>query len=339
MLYILYGEDDFSLHQNLKEIKQSLGDPELLAANITILDGQQLTFRQLKNLCDTVPFLSPRRLIIVEGLLKRFEPQPKAKSRSRQAAPELKAREIAEWQAFSNYSQQMSDTSVVILIDGKLSKNNPLLQALASTAKVIRFQSLRGKDLRDWIQKRVTEGGGTISAGAISLLVELIGSDLWVMDREIEKLLLYTSNHPITEDVVKQVVSQAREIDVFDLTDAVLNSEAQVAHRVLQQLIRRGMSASYLLVMITRQLRLIVRAKELAQELPRPQVRDKLGLTSDYGLDKILSQAKAYSLSRLREAYHKLLETDFAIKTGKYSGDLALDLLIAELCQFQKSRR
>jgi len=332
LLYILYGEDDFSLHQNLEEIKQSLGDTGLLA-DTTILDGQQLTLRQLKNLCDTVPFLSPKRLIIVEGLLKRFEPQPKAKGRTRQATSELKVREIAEWQAFSNYSQQMPDTSIVVLVDGKLSKNNPLLQTLAPTANVIRFQSLRGKDLRDWIQKRVTEGGGTISAGAISLLAELIGSDLWVMDSEIKKLLLYTSNRPITEDVVKRVVSQTREVDVFDLTDALLNRETQTAHRVLQRLIKKGMSASYLLVMITRQLRFIVRAKELAQGLPRPQVRDKLGLTSDYVLDKILSQAKAYSLPRLKEVYHKLLETDFAIKTGKYDGDLALDLLITELCR------
>ena len=336
LLYILYGENDFSLRQTLGEIRKSLGDPELLAVNTTVLDGQQLTFEELKSLGDTAPFLFSRRLIIVEGLLRRFEPQPKAKRRNRQAASESRAKEIAKWQALSNYSKQMPPTSVIILIDGKLGKNNPLFQILAATAKVIYFPLLRGKALRDWIQKRVTEGGGTISVGAISLLAELIGSDLWVMDQEIEKLLLYALNRPITEDIVRQIVSQTREAKVFNLIDAILDSQAHRAHHVLYQLMKEGGSAPYLLVMIARQLRLIVRAKE-AQDLPRAQVQDRLGLTSNYSLDKTLSQAKAYALPHLKEIYHKLLETDLAIKTGKYSGDLALDLLITELCQSQKS--
>jgi DNA polymerase III delta subunit len=38
-------------------------------------------------------------------------------------------------------------------------------------------------------------------------------------------------------------------------------------------------------------------------------------------------------MERLREVYNKLLETDLAIKTGKYDGELALNLLVADLCQ------
>lgn len=333
MLYILYGEDDFSLRQALGKLKESPGSPELLLVNTTVLDGQQLAWDELKNLCDTAPFLSSRRLIIVEGLLKRFEPQFKAKRRDRQTSPESQLKEIAEWQALSNYIKQMPDTSVLILVDGKLSKTSPMLRTLASTAKVVYFPLLRGKALRDWIQRRVTEGGGTISVGAISLLAELIGSDLWVMDREIDKLLLYTFSRPITEDIVRQIVSQSQEGNIFALVDAILEGQNQIAFQILHQLLKKGMSAPYLLVMIARQLRLIVRAKELPQNLSRAEARDRLGLTSDYALDKTLTQAKAYTLGRLREVYHKLLETDSAIKTGKCDGDLSLDLLITELGQ------
>ncbi len=335
MLYILYGEDSFSLCQTLKEIRKGLGEPQLLAVNTTVLDGQQLTFEELKNIADTTPFLSPKRLIIVEGLLKRFEPPSKTKRRSRETTPESKAKEIAEWQALSNYTKQMPPTSVIILLDGKLSKNNPLFQTLAPIAKVIYFPLLKGKALHHWIQKRVTEGGGTISTGAINLLAQLIGSDLWIMDKEIEKLLLYASNRSITEDMVQQIVPQSREVSVFTLIDAILDGQVQVAYQVMHQLMKEGASASYLLVMIARQLRLMVKAKE-AHQLSRSEAQNKLGLTSDYSLDKTLSQAQAYTLSRLKEVYHKLLETDLAIKTGKYSGDLALDLLITELCQSPK---
>jgi hypothetical protein len=37
-------------------------------------------------------------------------------------------------------------------------------------------------------------------------------------------------------------------------------------------------------------------------------------------------------MPRLVEVYRKLLDTDIAIKTGKWKGELALELLIAEVC-------
>ena len=74
MLYILNGEDDFSLRQVLEEIKKRVGDPIVLEANTTLLDGQRVAVDQLRNACETVPFLAEKRLVIVEGLLGRFEP-------------------------------------------------------------------------------------------------------------------------------------------------------------------------------------------------------------------------------------------------------------------------
>jgi hypothetical protein len=77
LLYILYGEDDFSLKEALAEIKEGLGDKELLATNTTLLQGQNLTLQQLIITCDTLPFLTPKRLVIVDGLLSRIDPQDK----------------------------------------------------------------------------------------------------------------------------------------------------------------------------------------------------------------------------------------------------------------------
>jgi DNA polymerase III delta subunit len=50
-------------------------------------------------------------------------------------------------------------------------------------------------------------------------------------------------------------------------------------------------------------------------------------------LHKAWEQADKYSPSRLRELYHRLLETDISIKTGKMDGEIALNVLITELGQ------
>ncbi len=73
MLYILSGQDDFSLTQSLEEIKRGIGEQAILAASTTTLDGQQSTLDQLGTVCETMPFLAERRLVIIKGLLERFE--------------------------------------------------------------------------------------------------------------------------------------------------------------------------------------------------------------------------------------------------------------------------
>lgn len=320
MLYALYGQDDFSLHQALEKIKADLGNPEMLAVSTTKLDGEKLTLNELRDNCNIAPFLSPHRLVTVDGLLRRFEPK-RGKSQS----------ELGEWQDLPSYIKQMPRTAVLVLVDGKISSHNPLLTKLSPLAKTKVFPLLRGKGLKDWIQQQVTKEGSTITPQAVALLAEFIGGNLWTMNNEILKLTLYTQGRPISEDDVRQLVSYAQEANIFALVDAILEGQTEIAQRTLHRLYQEGASPTYILAMITRQFRLIALARELSSGLSRQQLQDKLGLTSSYALDKTLSQAKLYDFEGIKQAYDKLLEMDLAIKTGKYDGQLALELLATEL--------
>ena len=82
---------------------------------------------------------------------------------------------------------------------------------------------------------------------------------------------------------------------------------------------------------------MIVRAKELgSQGKSKMDIQNRLGLTSEFALRKTLEQADRYPLERIKEVYRKLLEADLSIKTGKYDGELTLNILTAELCQRHK---
>jgi DNA polymerase-3 subunit delta len=328
MFYILYGQDDFSLNQAVEKIKADLGDREMVATSTTSLDGQHLTLSELRNKCDAAPFLSSHRLVIVDGLLGRFEiKQGRPRSRKKGKA----GNGLGEWEGMASYIEQMPETSVLVLVDGEMKGQNPLLEKLSPLAEVKAFPLLRGRDLKAWIRKRVKEEGGDITPKAVDLLAELIGGDLWAMDGEVQKLLLYSQEHPVSEDDVRQLVSHVQEANIFALVDAVTEGRTELAQRILHRLYNEGVAPTYILVMITRQFRLIAQTKDLGPGLSRPQIQDKLGMKSSYGLDKTLAQAKLYDSEGVRQAYDKLLETDLAIKTGKYSDKLALELLVTEL--------
>ena len=330
LFYILYGNDEFTLHEELERIKNGLGDREALASNTTVFDGKQVGFNQLMDACMAMPFLGTHRLVIVVGLLGRFgggedgvEGEEKKKGK----------KDIGEWRGLKDRIGEIAPTTVLVLLEGDVKKNNAFLKEITPVAKVKHCSALKGKALEGWIRGRVEQGGGKISFEAVKLLAELAGENLWVLASEIDKLLLFTEGRPIGDEDVKVVVSYAREVNIFTMVDAIIDGHAARAATLLHRSLEEGYPEPYLLVMITRQLRLLVKAKELSQQRCKYiEMKSRLGITSDYVLNKALEQARHYSMERLEQVYHKLLETDVSIKRGAFKGDMALDLLVAELC-------
>ena len=110
----------------------------------------------------------------------------------------------------------MPDTTLLVLVDGDVADSNPLLRALAehlpSTqaggAHRPRAESM-GKTGRG------EPGVGPITPPAIQAITEMIGNDLWTLDRELEKLSLYATGREITEPDVRALVPYAQEANIF----------------------------------------------------------------------------------------------------------------------------
>lgn len=336
LLYILIGEDDYSIHRSLEEIKKGLGDPEILAANTTTLNGQQATLNQLRAIGGTLPFLAEKRLVIVNGLLERFESKSKPGRKKVSSKPDPKN----DYKTVAEQINNLPDSTVLVLVDGSVGRHNPLFAELSAKGEVRSFPLLRGDKLRQWIQKRVTEEGSHINPQAAELLAKMVGSNLWTMANEIDKLILFSAGRLIEETDVTSLVSHTQQVSVFAMVDAILEFKIKVAERILQQLLQGGAAPAYLLVMLSRQVRMVIRARELRnQKKTRMEIQKRLGLYADFAFNKTLELASRYTQARLKEVYHRLLDTDLSIKTGKYDGALALNILVAELCHSTKQGR
>ncbi len=330
MLFILFGLDDFSLHEALEKIKREIGDKSLLESNTTILDGQQLTANKLSEICSTLPFLGSKRLVVIEGFLGRFETRP-GKERQKK---KKKDNQQSYFEEFSALIEKLPETTVLVLVDRDIRNNNPFLKQLLPKARVKSFPLLRNNRLRQWISKRVQQEGGTISPQANDLLSCFVGSNLWVMAGEISKLVSYASGRCIEEEDVRAVVSSSQQTSVFNMVDAVLESRTSQAQQIIQQLLKMGLAPPYLLFMLARQARLLINVKELVRKGKSEfEIQNKLGLTSEFAWRKTVEQASRYSFIRLKELYQRLLATDLSIKTGKYEPELALNILVAEMYQ------
>ena len=328
MIYILAGPDDFSVARELDKIKRETGDRESLEMNTAVLDGRQVTLEQLAMACDTLPFLVEKRLVIINGLLSRFEPKKNTGRRGKGRTKETPN----DTGPFSECLLRMPESTVLVIIEETVNPQNPLYKALGAKAKTRNFPLIRGRELQDWVQRQVAAEKSQISPKAASLLTRLVGSNLWVMASEIQKLALYASGRKIEEADVNTLVGYTQQTSVFNLVDAVLEFRTEQAEKLLQEQLRMGDPPSYMLIMLARQVRMIILAKDMSRKrMSNIEIQNRLGIKNDFVIRKTLEQASRYSIARLKEVYHSILDTDVAIKTGKLAEELALYLLVAEL--------
>ncbi len=327
MLFILYGDDDFSRAEALTAVKALAGPPDALAGNLVTLDGKTLTPDQLRGVTQAIPFLADKRIVVVEGLLSRFEPQARRPGRAGKRPPSQETQE-AQVQSFVEAARGMPESTALALVDGRLSPQNPAYRALALLGQAKEFPPMRPYVLSRWISERVSKQGGSISRAATESLAALSGADLWKVSTEVDKLLAYASGRAIEAADVELLVSDAREAGVFSLIDAVVEGRQGQALKLMHQLFNAGVAAPQLLAMLGRQLRALAQIKDLeGAGLPSAEMGRRVGMTSEYAFNKALEQSHRFSVVRVRELYGRLLEADRAIKTGRLSEELALEFL------------
>lgn len=322
MIAVFYGKDDFSAHEALGALRRELEVEGLLPESIDRVEGESARPDELLAACRTLPFLSPKRLVIVRGLLGRFEMRGRGRGGAKALGP---------WAAFAEGLRSLPETTVLVFIDGDVGASNPLLKALRPPAGVREFKRLPQAQLAGWIIERAAGHGVALEARAVATLAALVGPDLGLLDSELQKLAVYANGERVTEADVRSLVSAAREPSVFAMADAVVEGRTRDAADLVQRLLVDGEAPQYLLAMIARQYRLLLRTRDaLDRGVRAPEIGARLQVQG-FVAQRLLQQAPAYFIEALRRAYRRVLEADLSIKRGIYDEETALQLLVQEL--------
>jgi len=336
MFYVFHGDDEYTVRQTLDGMKAKLGDAATADLNTTVLDGRSLLLDELRLTCDSMPFLAEKRLVIVEGLLARYEQRSgaPASSAGRGASPETgKGRADPIEAGLRAYLPTMSDTARLVFVErGALSERNPLLKMARELGGTVRdFSSPSGAALSAWIQKRVSAAGGSMSPRAAETLAAFVGGNLRQLAQEIDKLTTYAGGKTVEEADVYRLVADAREIKVWGLTDALAARNRDHALGALHQLLDDGEQPPVLMAVIARQFRTLLQIKELdGEHLSGDAIAGQLKVHS-FVVQKAIPAARSFSYERIDSAYRRLLDADLAVKTGRADPALALDLLVVDL--------
>jgi len=331
-LTILHGEDDFAMAEQLAKLKESLGDPSMASLNTAELEGKSVTLAELRGLCDSLPFLTEQRLVIVKGLLTRLT------GRAEEATDDSQTGSMADFaDGLMAYFESPSETTALVLIESKsINEKSRLFKAASKVASVeIRKLSVpQGNELIKWIGKRAKAAGGEFTSRAAEALATATGEDPRLLANEIEKLLAFVNwARPVDVADVEQLTPAAGEAVIWDLVDSLGARNGQLAlHKFHTLLAMPSQEQFSIFAMIVRQFRMLLQTKEIIEQGGTVNtVMQQLGIKSSYPAEKYVKQSRNFTLMQLETIYRKLLELDLTLKSGGGDDTTALDTFIAAL--------
>ncbi|MEX2247477.1 MAG: DNA polymerase III subunit delta [Dehalococcoidia bacterium] len=335
MIRILYGRDNFQIREALTQIRDGLG--EGLESNTSVLDGSKLTPQEVLLHASAVPFLASARLVIVEGLLAHLGEGQRGRGRKKAGADDA----LQPWRDLAARladPEQVPPTTVVVFVDGELSKTNPALVMLSIVAEVSECLGLTKNELPPWIEARAARKGLRLAPRALGALAQLVGPDLWALDSELDKLAAYGAGGTVDVEQVQALVSAAQETKVWEMTDAVVAGDEARAVGSLRRLLDEGQPATMLAFMVARHYRQLVHVKDLRERRVRQDEVARVAGVPAFKLNTVTALANRYSWAQLAEAYGLLLEADLSVKRGLQDDESALQLVLHQLCALAPGR-
>lgn len=220
-----------------------------------------------------------------------------------------------------------SDTLLLIL-SSRLDRDAQAAQwfrTLESRGGWIAVWPVEADRLVGWLRGRCQRLRLEVEEPALALLAERTEGNLLAAHQELEKLRLLTAGGTLTLDMVLASVTDSARFDVFRLSEAVLEGEADRALRVLAGLRSEGTEQTLVLWALTRALR------DLWGTVASPAPRARGGWQRQAAaLDKAAHRAPRLSFQALAL---RAARADRMIK-GRLRGDAwdEMALLAADIC-------
>jgi len=313
-VYYFYGEEKLLLERSIKAIKQKVLPVGLEDFNFERYASDKLSPKQIVELAMNLPFMAEKRILVIDYVAGK-ENQEGVKG-------------------LIDYLAQPNPQCCLIFCGEKaLAKTGALNKALQAAAEVVEFASLKGKVLEGWIRDYLEQNGRTIQKDAVEYLSAINSFDLEIMEKELDKLLLYTTGQgEITKQQVLDIVTKTVEANIFDLSDALGNRHAREAIQVLRDMLVLGEPALKITATLVKHIQNLILVKDYrTRGWNDTQIKEKTKL-HPYVIKKSTTQANRFTMVQLITALELLLAAEVELKSSGRSAQEILEQFILDVC-------
>lgn len=305
-VYLLYGEEAYLKKQYKDKLRKAMVSTDD-NMNYAYYEGKGINVNEVIDLAETLPFFAERRLIVLEdtGFFKS-------------ASVEL-----------ADYIKEMPETTSMIFVETEIDKRGKLYKAVQAKGRAVELGRQDENTLLRWVASNVKQEQKQISENTVRFFLAKVGTDMENIQKELEKLFCYTlDKDSITTEDVEEICTTQITNQIFDMVNAVADKKQRKALEFYNDLLALKEPPMKILALLTRQFKLLLEVKTMdKQGYGRKEIAEKAGI-NPFVVGKYQVQAKAFSEKELRQIMEDSVETDEAIKTGRLTDTLGVEIFI-----------
>lgn len=321
-LYLFNGDEVCLMDDTVDRIKNKYIDPSLETINFTILNGKEITQDDIINACETLPFMSQKKVVILNEVALFLE------------------HGLTDEKEFYKYLDNIGLHCVFILIDRKMEvkKTTKFYKYFKRNNIIVEFNKLNKTQLQGWLKTQLKMNQKEMSPSNMNYFMDRStyfhrnhDTDLYSLKGELNKLINYSDDVEIKKEDIESISQKTMDNNIFDLLGYISERKADKALEVFNELYFLNEPALKILFMITRQVRLLLTYKLYREKgYDDSQIRTKLKI-SPYELKKIVQQSRKQDIKALKKHFNDLLLMDKKLKTSTMDEKLEMEMLILRI--------
>jgi len=322
-IYVIHGKDRRMIIDKLDEVLDEVLQDCDRQVSLSTYDGDLVLLPEVLDGLRTMPFLSPRRVIVIKD------------------ADDF----ISEHRRnLEKYLENPSPTGVLVLIAQSFPKTTRLTKRALSIGMVHSYDSVKPRALPGYVANYARKKYNLrLNNPTAELLVQLAGEDTGLLCGEVDKLATYVSDPKnkrteITSEDVEALVGHNRHYSVFNVIDAMTVGDASQALNQLDTMLRQDRDAQFKSVgAFAWHFRRLYQAKLLQQQ----GVRNS-DITKNLRIwphpEAFIKQVNLLKIKEIGDCLQKLTKIDHAAKTGAGTVKGGLEKMIVHFCHSTKPK-
>jgi DNA polymerase III subunit delta len=312
---ILTGEDAFKKRLYLDRLKSRLIGKAEDSFNYIVYNAKSATASDIINSLQTFSITDANRVVVLADPEDLHEDDRKS--------------------LLSCIGKPRNKNVFFIMIANKpSSKLAGFINSLPEDVKRVDLSGFKSFDMHSWIESEFKKRKKQLNRKSIELISESTKQDFGKALSVIEQSSLFAgSRENITDDDIRLFLDAVVNSSVSKLLDFINAKSPDKALLVLRDMLSTDSSPVQIIGLLSWYITSLIRVKKLLMKgITNKEIHAYFKIGS-YRMNNLISQARGFTLKRLRDDMQELLRTDLMIKTSSVKDDLLTEMLVVKLAR------